>query len=823
MKSHRETQHLNIWFTPKRRSAVTAIMLLILLLATLLRLYELDVDSLWGDEVYEVLNARRDLVSILTNNPLAIRLAMAHTFILIGNQDFLFRFPYAIAGILGVALTYQVGKALFDDITGIIGAILLAIAPLHIQYAQMARSYSLTVLLVLTSLYCVLRALQDNELKHWAGFAFLTTLSLNNHLTAASVAVSEIAYAALVLLMEGLSRQRKERTSIRNRLSSLQKQSSLADWLRWLRSSREALFILSSLGGIVLFLLFSASWFSYLSQIGVSSVDPSTGGNDAPVIRMSQTFIRRLLADFSAGKGPVLYLYGAGFTIGLLTCAIDRQWRQLLLAPIWILPPFFILSRLSATARLSSGHLIFVLPIYLLFAARGIIGIGELVTRYLRLPARSKKLLQGACIVLVTAAVAWCSIPGVQAYYKERTENWKGAAKLLSDKAGPGDMVVQLPIWPTDPLRYYMEEQAGPTEVLFAELQDLDGTAFPAAVWWVIQVGQPGTRPSPLAAPEDLGGSEFDVHYFYSHPFKSPAVLRRDTPITSHADLLQVAAKVTLVQAQSDAWKYFEGYMKRVSRIASLLETSPDQSGCPSEYLDPEKHIQAAIEQSGNAQKQKALDSTLKAMALYELQYPGQGRPHESVLQALYTLGDDALASGHQACAVLFYSHAAEAYMLDVETNPESVSHWQALAEALVKAARYEEAADAYQRLLELAPGNLEYHAGLARAYRASGQPEKGIPTLEQAVVLAPADPQLLRYLGDAYFLDDRMAEAAITFQKILDITPGDIEARFGLALAYDSLGREAEAIQELRTMIETDPDHWLVPEAEEKLDALEQ
>jgi len=67
------------------------------------------------------------------------------------------------------------------------------------------------------------------------------------------------------------------------------------------------------------------------------------------------------------------------------------------------------------------------------------------------------------------------------------------------------------------------------------------------------------------------------------------------------------------------------------------------------------------------------------------------------------------------------------------------------------------------------------------------------------------------------------MVEAASAFQQILAITPDDIEARLGLALAYDALGQESEAIQELERLIQIDPDHWLVPEAREKLDELQQ
>lgn len=375
----------------------------------------------------------------------------------------------------------------------------------------------------------------------------------------------------------------------------------------------------------------------------------------------------------------------------------------------------------------------------------------------------------------------------------------------------------------TDAVPYYWESLPGGSDIKLVKIVDATESDFPARVWWVMTVSQPGGKPSPLPAPEELVGSGFDVYSFPSHPFKSPALVRRKTPIADRADFMQQATKLVLVQAQSDSWGYFEGHLKRLSQVADLLEASPMLSECPPELSDPERYIQAAREQSRNAQRQEALESTLKAMALYEMLYPGHGRPHDSVLEALYGLGDSALESGHRACSVLFFSRAADLFLLDVEAAPGSTEAWQNLAETLIKAGRNEEAVEAYEQLLELDPDHWEYLVGLARSYRASGQHEQGIDRLERAVALAPAEPQPRRYLADAYFLDGRMAEAAVAFEQILETTPGDIEARFGLALAYDAQGKRSDAIRELQTLIEIDPDHWLVPEAKERLEALEQ
>jgi len=511
-----------------------------------------------------------------------------------------------------------------------------------------------------------------------------------------------------------------------------------------------------------------------------------------------------------------------------VACALSRQWRQLLLIPIWILPSFLILSRVSSSAPFYSRHLIFILPVYLLLAARGITGTSRLAARFPHLTASSKRLLQGACILLLTGAVAWFSVPGVQAYYQGHKEDWRGAATLLRDEAEPGDLVVQLMLLPKESIPYYLRGLPGGQSIQFVTIEDTRESDFPASVWWVMQVGQPGTRPSSLPNPEELAGTEFAVHSFYSHPFKSPAILQRKTPVADRADLLQVAAKLTaakltLVQAQADSWSYFEAHLNRFGQITGLLETSLPPPGCPPEFLDLDRLVQAAREQVRDEQTEEALDSALRAMAVFEVLYPGDGRPHDSVLQALTELGDSALESGHQACSVLFYSRAAKAYLLDVEVDPDSIDVWQTLAEALVRAERHDEAVAAYERLVELAPDHWEYYAELARAYRDSGQREKDIDVLEQAVERMPDEPRPRRALADAYFIGGKMAEAASAFQHILEAAPEDIEARFGLAWSYAELGRNSEAIREFKKLIEINPDHWLVPEAKSWLETLEQ
>ena len=56
---------------------------------------------------------------------------------------FAFRFLSSAFGILVVALTLKLGEVLWDSETGLVGALLTALLPFHVRYAQIARPYTL--------------------------------------------------------------------------------------------------------------------------------------------------------------------------------------------------------------------------------------------------------------------------------------------------------------------------------------------------------------------------------------------------------------------------------------------------------------------------------------------------------------------------------------------------------------------------------------------------------------------------------------------------------------------------------------------------------
>jgi len=140
------------------------LILLILLLATGLRLYRLDVQSFWNDEGNAARAAERTVPLILEAaagdiHPPGYYLLLHFWRALVGETEFALRALSALCGILTVAVGYTLGRRLVDGAVGLGAASLLAMSPLAVYYSQEARMYALLGLLsALSTLLLVLLA-----------------------------------------------------------------------------------------------------------------------------------------------------------------------------------------------------------------------------------------------------------------------------------------------------------------------------------------------------------------------------------------------------------------------------------------------------------------------------------------------------------------------------------------------------------------------------------------------------------------------------------------------------------------------------------------
>ncbi len=159
-------------------------LLFILFIACVLRIVVIN-QSLWLDEATSILTAKSySYIGLITQfaasdfHPPLYYLVLKFWTSLFGSTEIGARNLSILCGVLSVWVVYLVGNKLFGRTIGLITALLLATAPLHVYYSQEARMYSLETLLVLISVYMFTQVLEQQSVVRWLLFTFLNILLL---------------------------------------------------------------------------------------------------------------------------------------------------------------------------------------------------------------------------------------------------------------------------------------------------------------------------------------------------------------------------------------------------------------------------------------------------------------------------------------------------------------------------------------------------------------------------------------------------------------------------------------------------------------------
>jgi 4-amino-4-deoxy-L-arabinose transferase-like glycosyltransferase len=155
--------------------------LFLTLLGLLLRLFQLGEWSFWHDEALTVLLAQKPMAQLIAitaadvHPPLYFLLVKG--FLLVGQNEFIVRLLSALCGAGTVFVLYLLGRDLFEEQVGLVGALIMAISPLQLFYAQEARMYTLLLLLIIFSSWCFVRALRYDRRLWWVLFVVGITLA----------------------------------------------------------------------------------------------------------------------------------------------------------------------------------------------------------------------------------------------------------------------------------------------------------------------------------------------------------------------------------------------------------------------------------------------------------------------------------------------------------------------------------------------------------------------------------------------------------------------------------------------------------------------
>ncbi|MFN8453588.1 MAG: glycosyltransferase family 39 protein [Anaerolineae bacterium] len=131
--------------------------------------------GLWEDEALTILVARQPLIrlfSILSSADVhpPLYFLLVKIFMSLGQSEFVIRLPSALCSAAAVGVLYLLGRDMFDERVGLVGALLMAVSPLQLLYAQEARMYAQLLLLAGLSGWTFFHAWSSQGWRWWILF-----------------------------------------------------------------------------------------------------------------------------------------------------------------------------------------------------------------------------------------------------------------------------------------------------------------------------------------------------------------------------------------------------------------------------------------------------------------------------------------------------------------------------------------------------------------------------------------------------------------------------------------------------------------------------
>jgi len=184
------------------------IILIILMIASLLRFYHIDYQSVWLDEICSINEANPNIkwsdlegtILVSDPHPQLYFIFLKIMFLLFGYTTFVARVFSAIVGVLGVYSIYLLGKEVANKKVGMLAAFLLTINYFHIYYSQEVRMYGLLFLLTVLSFYRLVIYLKNTTYKNAVWYGFFTGLMIFTQFFGLFVLASQMFILLVVLL-----------------------------------------------------------------------------------------------------------------------------------------------------------------------------------------------------------------------------------------------------------------------------------------------------------------------------------------------------------------------------------------------------------------------------------------------------------------------------------------------------------------------------------------------------------------------------------------------------------------------------------------------
>ena len=394
--------------------------LVIVLLAAGLRFHLLGAQSLWNDEGNSYVQATRSFADIAANaardiHPPGYYWLLKIWMVLTGESEFALRSLSAFASLLGVALTYALGRRLFSPLAGLAAALLVALNAFSIYYAQETRMYALLALWGVLGMGCLVGFLQgalraSPTVTRWA-----LALALVN----AAGLWTQYAYPFVMLAQAVI----------------------VVVWLvaTWSKLGSPLRFIGLYIGANLLTLVLYLPWLPQALHALTSW--PNTGE----------------AVDFGPALGTLVGWFTFGITyrendpswiavtllllvLGLRTRLGADNWRGLLVPVVWVLLPVGLF---LALGMFREGNIKLLLPSQIALALW--LGRGMDAVWRLEIPYRRWRLLPRLAVSLALAGIALNMWSGLAFLYHDpdyQRDNYRAIVREIEANLGANDAVI---------------------------------------------------------------------------------------------------------------------------------------------------------------------------------------------------------------------------------------------------------------------------------------------------------------------------------------------------------------------------------------------
>lgn len=394
------------------------ILILLTLTGLFLRIYNLGYNSLWLDEATTYFTSIESFGEIwqsgISQFSPPLFLWVEHGILILGNSEFILRIIPALLGVLTIPLFYLVGKEFCDRNAGLIAAAACSVSPFLIFYSQEARAYAMLLFFMALATLFFLKALKSDRLIHFVLFGIFSALALWTHYYAIVMIAALVVYALL-------------------------------EWLPKIRSHIHSLKLLSA--GIVTFVILSSPLLLFSLQLFITRTGSAPTYGIQGLNLILETFVQ--MSGF--GVNIAVFVMIVLFIVGIIQAFRSEVNKGVFLVLLTVLI-FGISYLLSFKMPMIPRYLISLSIVFFMGIA--------LSYRLFYSFWRSKAVVYGLIVLLVII-----SIPTLTGYYSGYSkEDWKGFSTALQQKSMPGDIIISVPGYISQPLDYYYSSTKAQTK-----------------------------------------------------------------------------------------------------------------------------------------------------------------------------------------------------------------------------------------------------------------------------------------------------------------------------------------------------------------------